>query len=152
MAMQSQDEVFAELVDAMEPRIPMVTMMFDRPTVGKPAHTIDVTVRLQDNITCAELGEYNIDPVSALLLVGKAGRYAIDGELCDESIDFITELYHIVNARYAHVLSEYQDTQLKADPVSCSLADAVQFVLDAHKRVNGRQLVVTIDGAHWSVL
>lgn len=152
MAKRCAQEEFAELVAAIEPRLPMLTMLMDTPTSAKKAWEIDITVRLQDSITCNEIGEYTIDPVSALLVVNKMGRFAIDGELCDDEGMFLSMLYDLCNARFTYVLGQLEDLLIpQAEPVSCSVADAIQFVIDAHKRVNGRELVVTIDGAHWSV-
>lgn len=144
--------VFQEILDYAEPRAPLMHLDLEQPDGVKKAWACMVEVRFYDNLTCDLLTSYTIDPVSALLLLHRAGRFSVDGTLCDDIADFTSPLYDIVAAYASHDTKPFVDEPIpQAAPVTCSLADAIQFVIDAHKRVNGRELVVTIDGAHWSV-
>lgn len=99
MADKVYQDAFNEVLQALEPRTPSITLYLERPTPKNPAHMQDVQVALWDSLTCAEIARYNVDPVSALHLLSKASQFALDCELVDQS-EFECELYGVVNAWY----------------------------------------------------
>lgn len=140
---------FQELLNSLEPRIPLLDLDMQIPSADRPAWDCVITACVLDSIHGNEFARYELDPITALNIFHKANRYSFDGQWTEDVGVWTVRLYDLCNAWFHHRVGEKIP---EAKPVSCSLADAIQFVIDAHKRVNGRQLVVTIDGAHWSLL
>lgn len=149
MADQCYNDAFQEVLAALEPRTPTMTLYLERPTPQKLAYEQEVEVAIWDGLTCAEIGRYTIDPVSALHLLHRASTFALDCELVEEA-EFTCELYAVVNAWY-HTTREKLEEQPEPRPeTTCSLSDALVFVAEEYARTDG-PMRLKIGAAHWFV-
>lgn len=169
---------FKEILEATEPRTPTMVMRLDVEEAEGPAWDRMVGITLYDNLTCNEIGSYDVDPFSALHLLHRASFFAIDGERTDEMGDFAQELYSVINAwagkRLDKLAQQNATTNIQAaiecletgdlgaalswitaearnnDVPTCKVSDVLDFTAASLK--NNPKTIVTVDGVLWQVI
>lgn len=142
--------VFQEILDYAEPRAPLMHLDLEQPDGVKKAWGCMVEVRFYDNLTCDLLTSYTIDPVSALLLLHRAGRFSVDGTLCDDMVDFTSPLYDIVAAYASHDTAPPPAPTPVVTPCTIGFGDMVQLIKEVID-LNGGACGVELDGVRWVV-
>lgn len=142
--------VFEKILERCEPRAPLLHLELEQPSNVKTAWQCMVEVRFYDNLSCDLLHTYKVDPFSALLLMHRAGRFSVDGTLCDDMVDFSIALYDIVNAHAAMAISNQALPAPVVTPCTIQFGDMVQLMREAID-TNGGACGVELDGARWVV-
>jgi hypothetical protein len=148
MAVDTSTHDFEEILEATEQRYPAMTLNLEIPYGPRLASDCRVEVILNDSLTCAEIGRYYTDPLSALNLLGRAMRFAIDGELEEDEGAWKCQLFDHVQAWAGKRMREHG--VVTQERLTCKLSDVIDFTTGAMVRQG--YCDVQIDQALWRVI
>jgi hypothetical protein len=126
----------------------VVTFNLQQPYGTLKLYDCMVEVKLQDSLTCADIGEFKVDPITILNILHYTERYAIDGTLCEEIGDFRPALFDACNAWFHHRCVNAAP-QAERARLTCTMDDAIGFLLDAKKEGS---FDLEVQGAPWRVV